>query len=291
MLPAMARRAASTGRGTLEPRTTRVPLHVLVGTTDDDDGLRARVEREGYALWVLPKAAVAGDSALFCIPSRHGPIVARGTIASAPWPHPGWEGRWLGPVQSVEWLSKPLELQTLRRELPRWGWPRSARTYVTVPEEFVDDVRRLSGLGRALPQTLEFDPNNLEDGRDRSLLAVVQRQGQGTFRAQVLRAYEGSCAITNCSVPDVLDAAHILPYRGKQTNHVTNGLLLRTDLHTLFDLGLLAIDPRSFKVWVASSLRDAECGKLHGRKLRLPVQKTDRPNLVALRGRFAERSA
>jgi predicted restriction endonuclease len=91
-------------------------------------------------------------------------------------------------------------------------------------------------------------------------------------------------------VSDVLDAAHILPYRGKQTNHVSNGLLLRTDLHTLFDLGLLAIDAKSLKVWIAGGLRDTEYGKLHGRKLRQPRQRPSRPNVVALRRKFAERS-
>ncbi|WP_200883691.1 HNH endonuclease [Archangium violaceum] len=52
-------------------------------------------------------------------------------------------------------------------------------------------------------------------------------------------AYGGRCALTDCEEPRVLEAAHIFPYHGPQTNHVTNGLLLRADLHVLFDLGLL----------------------------------------------------
>jgi hypothetical protein len=70
-------------------------------------------------------------------------------------------------LQNIGWLERPLELATLRRRIRQWGWPRSARNYVTVPEEFDDDVRRLAGLGRALPQAPGFDPDDLVDGRDR----------------------------------------------------------------------------------------------------------------------------
>ena len=59
------------------------------------------------------------------------------------------------------------------------------------------------------------------------------------FRDALIGAYAGRCAITGCSVLDILEAAHITPYLGPDTNHVTNGLLLRADLHTLFDTCLL----------------------------------------------------
>ncbi len=48
-------------------------------------------------------------------------------------------------------------------------------------------------------------------------------------------AYGGRCAVTNCDIEDVLEAAHISPYNGPSTDQVYNGLLLRTDIHTLFD--------------------------------------------------------
>jgi predicted restriction endonuclease len=83
-------------------------------------------------------------------------------------------------------------------------------------------------------------------------------------------------------VLQVLDAAHIVPYRGPETNHVTNGILLRTDLHTLFDLRLLSVNPESLKVEVSLKLRDSPYGKFHDRKLRLPAQKDCRPNKEAL---------
>ena len=56
--------------------------------------------------------------------------------------------------------------------------------------------------------------------------------------------YEGKCAVTGCDVPDVLQAAHIFPYMGPETNHPSNGLL-RADIHTLFDLGLIELSQRA----------------------------------------------
>ncbi|WP_160447284.1 HNH endonuclease [Burkholderia pseudomallei] len=127
-----------------------------------------------------------------------------------------------------------------------------------------------------------FDPYNVEDARRKTLAAIVRRQGQPAFRNNLLRAYANRCAISGCEVLEVLEAAHIVPYQGPETNHVSNGLLLRTDLHTLFDLQLLAIEPSATIVVVATELRTTEYGALHGKKLRLPSVLKDRPNKDAL---------
>ncbi len=55
--------------------------------------------------------------------------------------------------------------------------------------------------------------------------------------------YEHRCVVTGCTVIAVLEAAHIRPYRRPEDNDVKNGLLLRADIHTLFDLNLLGIEP------------------------------------------------
>ena len=78
-----------------------------------------------------------------------------------------------------------------------------------------------------------FDPSNIEDARKRISRMIAQRRGQSAFRNNLFDAYGGRCAITGCEVPDVLEAAHIFPYRGEDTNKVVNGLLLRADVHTL----------------------------------------------------------
>ena len=71
---------------------------------------------------------------------------------------------------------------------------------------------------------------------------VALRQGQPQFRKSLLTAYRSRCAITGTAVESVLEAAHIWPHKGEQTNEVWNGLLLRADLHTLFDLLHLTVE-------------------------------------------------
>ena len=132
-----------------------------------------------------------------------------------------------------------------------------------VPEDVAIELeKRLSPLLHALPPISSeqaddpsFDPDSVKDERERAIRAIRLRRGQPAFRATLLEAYGRRCAITGCSVEDVLEAAHITPYLGSLTNHVSNGLLLPTDIHTLFDCGLLAIEPRTRTVVIAEALK------------------------------------
>jgi len=146
--------------------------------------------------------------------------------------------------------------------------------------------RQLSEMHRAIvaaEQSGEFDPSNIEDARRKTLAAIVRRQGQPAFRQALLAAYEGRCAVTGCAVPEALDAAHIVPYRGPETNNVTNGLLLRVDLHTLFDLGLIAVNEQKYTVLIGASLRNSDYARWTGKKLFLPKLATKHPSTYALR--------
>jgi putative restriction endonuclease len=127
-----------------------------------------------------------------------------------------------------------------------------------------------------------FDPENLEDARIRVQSSIVRRQGQGRFRSMVLAAYGERCAISDCDLIEAVEAAHIYPYLGKETNVVTNGLPLRSDLHTLYDLGLIAIDSDSMKVLIGPKLYDTVYAALAGAAVRLPARPEQRPNRVAL---------
>jgi len=127
-----------------------------------------------------------------------------------------------------------------------------------------------------------FDPAGVEDARERTMRAIAQRRGQQRFRDELIEAYDGRCAISGCAVLDVLEAAHIFPYRGPQTNHVANGLLLRADLHTLFDCGLIAIDPDTMTVLVAPRLRGSDYVALRGARLREPRSAAQGPSRDAL---------
>jgi hypothetical protein len=135
-------------------------------------------------------------------------------------------------------------------------------------------------------ESISFDPADVVDGRARVLAEVARRQGQATFRAGLLKAYEGKCAITGTAVPAVLEAAHITPYLGNQTNDITNGVLLRADLHTLLDMRLIRIDPVDMTVRVSESLKGTEYEAYEGRSLRLPLKVSQRPSVAAIRAHF-----
>lgn len=135
---------------------------------------------------------------------------------------------------------------------------------------------------RQIAEIHKFDPRSVTDARTRIVTAIVQRQGQAQFRKKLLGAYANRCAISNCDVEQVLEGVHIISYPGPKTNHVTNGLLLRADLHTLFDLFLLAVNPQSMKVMLSERLRGSEYWQFQNRKLRVPSREDLRPSRTAL---------
>jgi putative restriction endonuclease len=126
-----------------------------------------------------------------------------------------------------------------------------------------------------------FDPSSIEDARERIWALVKRRQGQPAFRRGLIRAYAGRCAVTGCAVEALLEAAHIHPYRGAETNRVDNGLLLRADIHTLFDLGMIRVTP-DLKLEVSGKLAGTDYAKLHGKPLRVPAAPGERPSGLAL---------
>ena len=128
-----------------------------------------------------------------------------------------------------------------------------------------------------------FDPSSIKDARERISRMMAQRRGQPAFRNALLDAYDRKCAITGCEVVEVLEAAHIYPYRGSDTNKVVNGLLLRADVHTLFDSGLIAVDVKNMTVLVDNSLEGSEYWTFHGKKLRLPSDTERRPSCEVLK--------
>jgi len=132
--------------------------------------------------------------------------------------------------------------------------------------------------------SVEFKPENAEAEKEKISRSVALRRGQPKFRKKLLSAYKNACAVTGTSFPPILEAAHIVPYMGEKTNHVTNGILLRSDIHTLFDLGLLGVN-QNYEVVVSSSLKYTEYEAYNGRQLRLPTASEEQPSLSALKSR------
>ncbi len=118
-------------------------------------------------------------------------------------------------------------------------------------------------------QQTEFT-GSLSDSRAMVLRAIRARRGQKQFRDELIRKYSATCVFTGCRILAVLEAAHVWPYRGDVDNNAANGLLLRADIHTLFDLDLIAIEPSSLTISIAPSLSASiEYAQLHGAQLTL----------------------
>lgn len=128
----------------------------------------------------------------------------------------------------------------------------------------------------------EFDPHKITDDRVRVFSPVVRRKGQSKFRQELLKIYKGKCAITDYSADEVLQAAHLIPYLGSETNHPSNGILLRVDIHILFDKHLLSIHPKSYEVVISPSLFGTDYEGLGGKKILLPDKDRFKPNSIAL---------
>jgi len=110
---------------------------------------------------------------------------------------------------------------------------------------------------------------------------VLPRLGQGTFRLVIADAYERRCAVTRERTFPALEAAHIKPYSKSGPHRVANGLLLRRDIHSLFDLGYVTVT-RSYHFEVSRKIReDFENGRdyyaLQGKEIWVPPKPELRP--------------
>ena len=115
---------------------------------------------------------------------------------------------------------------------------------------------------------------------------VVPRLGQASFRAVVTQAYGRACAVSSEHSLPVLDAAHIVPYAKGGTHVVRNGLVLRSDIHRLFDAGYVTVTPEH-RFEVSPRLKeDFSNGRsyfaFHGQAIQLPARVEDRPEAALL---------
>jgi putative restriction endonuclease len=167
------------------------------------------------------------------------------------------------------------------------SWARSivvGKTYSTEDREGLQLWERVMALGSELPAASGFAESQTRYGEP-SL--IKPRLGQGAFRIAVTDAYNRTCAVSGGKVLPALDAAHIKPYAHGGSHELSNGILLRRDIHSVFDAGYVTVDEQ-YRFVVSRRVRSEfnngnEYRRLHGTQLLVPGDPRSRPDRVALR--------
>lgn len=174
-------------------------------------------------------------------------------------------------------LAEPLPVEQVLAACPRYNEQMAMQELL---------LERLEGLAGQLvlsaadqSRTLNYelpiaadasDELYAPDGRDEReavVRQIWQRRGQGAFRHALRTQFADTCLVTGCTLADLLEAAHIHPYRGEKDNKQSNGLLLRADIHTLFDLSLLGIHPETLRVHLHPRLKGSEYERYSGKRI------------------------
>lgn len=101
---------------------------------------------------------------------------------------------------------------------------------------------------------------------------VQTRPEQSKFRSAVLELFHGACAVTKCNIETVLEAAHIVEHsKERDDNAAENGILLRADIHRLFDAHLIRIEPDTGRLEFDSAVKSAYADEVGSWKTRIPA--------------------
>jgi hypothetical protein len=289
----------------LKPSVVRARHYWAFQANPEKYDILKAVESIEMDTWLTKRSDVRkGDRALIWKSlgrSNDRGIVAFAEVMTVPLMTEGISEFWIGESQN----SSELRVQIRYVKLPHgpiWANPAtepilsklsvsgSQGTVFKIPPELWEEVVNLAG---GWPDTIaveirrheevdDFDVKSVSDSRTRIARAIVTRRGQPSFRERMLQAYGGRCAMSGCDVKEVLEAAHIIPYQGKETNHIQNGLLLRADIHTLFDLGLITVNLEDFRIQLDERLKFSSYGELDKKLLSLPTHVAQWPDKAAL---------
>ena len=211
-----------------------------------------------------------------------------------------WYGRTeshLGQTSIQELLDKKVLVHIFTRNEERalfryrgLGIPRKYEVVAGKPIMIIWDIIKTVGE-RETDEMIESIVSDPEASNDevRRLVASVRRvrDGQRKMKEGLIKLYGGCCCITGSGVEEVLIACHIEPHRDRGNNHSTNGLLMKAELHILFDGNLIGIEPDTLKVRIAGKLKGSEYEYLDGMTLRARKD-GGRPDRKALADRWKE---
>jgi len=270
-------------------------------------------DREGIEAWRLADSyrvdlMLPGDPVVLWVVgpkgSAHQPGVwAVGTVNGTPYYGRGGGGYWLDDDEAQQerpyvpvdlmFLPSPISRDVLQAEpafkaaeilrLPQGGNP-----FALTASEYAAIAARVGAVAPP-PASPAGDAVPITDSageRQRVMRSILNRQGQPRFRRKLLAAYGSRCAVTDCDTADALEAAHIGAYAGGGSDEAHNGLLLRADIHTLFDCDLLSIDG-ALRIHLSPTLSGSHYAGLQGKRIRRPTAQFDRPSAAALNDRHS----
>jgi putative restriction endonuclease len=139
---------------------------------------------------------------------------------------------------------------------------------------------------QASEEVVDFGIQEAQTPQYGSVLTKV-RIGQGAFRVGVIEAYHRRCSLTGEKTLPVLEAAHIQPYSYSGINSVSNGILMRSDIHKLFDSGYVTVTPE-YTIEISRKIKEEfengrEYYQHHGKSLLyLPDNEFERPSPLKL---------
>lgn len=190
------------------------------------------------------------------------------------------------PIIGCTVLTQPFDLEESLYIDPPADWSANIVTGKSYGIEAGSEGLRLFEEAQryfSLPNLNDAQQPELADPRFGKELKIKPRLGQGGFRVMVMDEYARRCAITGEKTLQVLEAAHIKPYAENGPHQVSNGILMRSDLHTLFDNGYMTLT-KEFHVEVSRRIREEfsngrEYYALHGQRLvSLPQHVANRPD-------------
>lgn len=180
------------------------------------------------------------------------------------------------PISNVDSLENRL------RNMPPSGLSTLSKSRVVKPKpakSIADRIKRKGEYG---------EPDDEDDAKDRIAIAIASRRGQKEFRQKLIDRYGATCLITGPNTEAILEAAHIRAYKDGGTFDISNGLLLRADIHTLFDLGLIAINSETLKVEIHKSLWLTSYRELADRHLLVQEDYPKIPDMTALNEHYVQ---
>jgi putative restriction endonuclease len=148
-------------------------------------------------------------------------------------------------------------------------------------DEFLEEL--LSGIrNNAFKDSLVVEMRS-------TMAAIKLRRGTEAFRDSMLERYDSTCVMTGCRAIDVLESTHIWPLSDLENDDPSNGLLLRSDVHTLFDLHLIGVEPGTLAIHLDPALLK-DYASLNGARIRLHDRLRLRPEALKYRWKaFVER--